>query len=116
MPTVSSPRFRASASAASILAEPPLVEIPTATSSGLAWAMSWRAKIASVPISLAMAVTLAGSADRETAGIVAKPWGGSTQSETKSFEYSRRYHGEGPCLRFGSRGPQAVHLLHLLEH
>src|SRR5215212_6960854 len=85
MPTVSKPRLRASASAASILAEPPLVEIPTAMSSGLACAMSWRAKIASVPMSLAKAVMLAGSAARETAGIVPQPGGGSTQSETRSF-------------------------------
>src|SRR5215203_688156 len=68
-----------------MLAEPPLVEIPIATSSGFAWAMSWRAKIASVPMSLAMAVMLAGSADRETAGILPKPGGGSRQSETRSF-------------------------------
>jgi hypothetical protein len=67
------------------LAEPPLVEIPTATSSGLAWAMSWRVKIASVPMSLAMAVMLAGSEDRETAGTALQPGGGSTQSETRSF-------------------------------
>src|SRR5215211_2347488 len=85
MPTVRSPRFLASASAASMLAEPPLVEIPTATSSGLAWAMSWRAKIASAPMSFAMAVMLAGSAERETAGITPNLDGGSTQSETRSF-------------------------------
>ena len=51
-----------------MLREPPLVEIATATSSGRAWAMSWRRKIDSVPTSLAMAVMLAGSSDSEIAG------------------------------------------------
>ena len=51
-----------------MLREPPLVEMPMATSSGRAWAMSWRRKISSVPTSLAMAVMLAGSMESETAG------------------------------------------------
>ena len=56
-----------------MLPEPPLVEIPTATSSDRAWAMSWRAKMASLPMSLAIAVMLAGSEDNETAGICSWP-------------------------------------------
>ena len=72
------------ASAASILAEP-LVEIPTATSSALAWAMSWRAKIASVPMSLAMAVTLAGSADRRPPESYPSRAAGLRSLETRSF-------------------------------
>ena len=38
-----------------MLREPPLVEMPIATSSGRACAMSWRRKITSVPTSLATA-------------------------------------------------------------
>ena len=99
--------------------------------------MSWRAKIASVPMSLAMAVMLAGSADRETAGIVLYPDGGSTTvcdeivsvrggaaiaegdelpAPLQSFDDGDCYIGEGRSLRFSGRRPQAVHLLHLLEH
>ena len=61
------PRLRASSSAMMTLREPPLVEIPMATSSGRACAMSWRRKMTSVPTSLAMAVRLAGSMESETA-------------------------------------------------
>ena len=120
-----------------MFAEPPLVEIPTATSSGLAWAMSCRAKIASVPMSLAMAVMLAGSADRETAGIVPNPGGGSRAvrdqvvgvggrpavaegdelpAPLQSFGDGDCHIGDGRSLRFSSRRPQAIYLLHLLEH
>ena len=77
--------MRASARAARMFADPPLVEKATATSSGRAWAMSWRAKTASAPMSLAMAVTLAGSAESEIAGTGFRPGGGSTQSATRSF-------------------------------
>ena len=51
-----------------MLREPPLVEIPTATSSGRACAISWRRKISSVPTSLAMAVIFAGSMRQRDGG------------------------------------------------
>src|SRR4028118_275234 len=68
-----------------MLGDPPLVEKATATSSGRACAMSWRVKIASVPMSLAMAVMLAGSAESDTAGMGFMPYGGAAQSATRSF-------------------------------
>ena len=49
--------------------DPPLVEIPTATSSGRACAIIWRRKMTSVPTSFANAVMLAGSSDNEMAGM-----------------------------------------------
>ena len=82
---MSSPRLRASSSAAIILREPPLVEIPTATSSGRACAINWRRNTTSVPTSLAIALMLAGSIDSEMAGIGRQPLGGATQSMAQSL-------------------------------
>ena len=47
--------------------------------------MSWRRKTTSVPTSLAMAVTVAGSIASETAGIGREPGGGATQSIAQSL-------------------------------
>ena len=86
--------MRASSSAITMLREPPLVEMPMATSSGLACAMSWRRKITSVPTSLASAVMLAGSMEREIAGIGAVP--------------GRRKHAiHGPVVGVGCRAAVA---------
>src|SRR4051812_13155234 len=59
-----------------MFADPPLVEKPMAMSPGCACAIIWRAKMASPPMSLAMAVMFAGSAASEMARTGAKPEGG----------------------------------------
>ncbi len=62
-----SPRRRASASALITFAELPLVEIASRVSRSRPWAITWREKIASVPMSLAIAVRIAASSVRSIA-------------------------------------------------
>ena len=72
-PIVTSRRARACAKAVRTLPELPLVENPTATSPGAAWAMSCRTNTSSNPTSLPSAVSTAVSSTRQRAGR-ARPW------------------------------------------
>ena len=66
-------RRRASASAAITFAEPPLVEIASTASPARACAMIWRAKTASYPTSFAIALRIAVSSVRSSAGRAGRP-------------------------------------------
>ena len=68
--------------AATRFAELPLVEMPIRPSPALAWAMTWRAKTCSNPMSLPMAEIMARSATRLIAASASRPavigWTNST--------------------------------------
>src|ERR1700733_6257728 len=83
-----------------MLREPPLVEIPIATSCGFACARSCRKKITSTPTSLASAVMLAGSMEREIAGTVSYRQEEAHNPSPNRWHrlQTRRYRRESTCL------------------
>ena len=117
--------------------EPPLVESASSTSPGRPWAITCRAKIASTPTSLAIAVRIAGSAVRSIAGrprVAAgrprRPWRRSPSRRCRARARARRRaracrRGEQRLATLGQRlRSQLADLLglhqdrapHVLEH
>ena len=94
-----------------MLRDPPLVEMPTATSSGRACAMSWRRKMTSVPMSLATAVMFAGSTSKRHRGnrLIAAAAEARNRSPSRWRRWpSRRCRRGSACRRAaGARGSPA---------
>ena len=95
-------RRRASASALITLAELPLVEIASSVSPARPWAITCRANIASVPMSLAIAVRIAASSVRSIARLGFQR---GSMGERKSATASIESVAEPPFPSASSRPP-----------